>query len=639
MLQVFRESVGRYVAIAILALIGVTFVFFGIDFSITQISYAAKVNGEPIAIREFEEALQRRQNDFQQQYRIELTDELRLALRQEVLEGMILREVLLQHAHDEGYRVSDARIEASILNEPAFQVGGQYSEDVAISLLQSQGLTVDGYKRSQREQLTLVEFQAGVVNSSFITPAEFRRYIEVYFEKREIGYAVFPITSFVDQVTIEDAAIAEFYAANPARFETAESVDVEFVVLDLERIAAGIEITEEELLEYYSSESERYAGSEERHVRHILIAAEDGDTEAARAGAARVRERLDAGEDFAALAAELSDDAGTRNAGGDLGWYVRGVLSGPLDDALFSMAVGAIEGPVESEFGFHVLRLEEVRAGAQPPFESVREEIRADLARQNAYSEYFDRATDLAEAAFDNGGDLASVAALFGLPLETMSGLTRSGGGDRFADPSIFVAAAFSEDAIASGLSTDLIELSDTSAAILRVTGHHLPEPKPLEEVAAEIRQGLLDEGATELAAEAAAAFMSSIDVAAVAAGTEDPAALAAMQGATWTGPLSVERGGATAPSAIVSAVFAQSRPSPGAVGIARAALDNGDEAVVLTFSATPGNPEDIPSQDRDLGQRQLVEQLAEAEMNAFADQVRSTAKVRVPDQILNPDL
>ena len=113
----------------------------------------------------------------------------------------------------------------------------------------------------------------------------------------------------------------------------------------------------------------------------------------------------------------------------------------------------------------------------------------------------------------------------------------------------------------------------------------------------------------------------------------------AAMQGAIWTGPLSVERGGATAPSAIVSAVFAQSRPSQGSVGITRAALDNGDEAVVLTFSAMPGNPEDIPSQDREQGQQQLVERFAEAEINAFADQARSTARVRVPDEILNPDL
>jgi len=639
MLQAFRGTLGKYVAVAIVALIGVTFIFFGIDFSITQLSYAAKVNGEAIPIQEYESSLQRMQNQYQQQLRVELTDDMLLAIRQQVLDEMVTREVRLQRANEAGYRISDARVEQAIRDTPEFQIDGQYSEDVALSLLLSNGLTAEGYKRNQREQLTLIEFEEAVLESSFITPAEFRRYIEVYFEKREIGYALFEAASFADQVTIADSEIEQFYAGNEAQFQTEEEVDVEFVVLDLAGIAAATEVSEAELQRFYEEEAARYAGSEERHVRHILIEATGDDREAARAEATRARERVDAGEDFAALAAELSDDAGTRNAGGDLGWYVRGVLDGPLDEAVFSMAAGAVAGPVESEFGFHILRLDEIRAGAQPSFDSLRVELREELARQKAASAFYDRATDLAEAALDAGSDLASLARDFGLTLETISGLTRAGVVDRFVDPAPFLETAFDEDSLASGEVSDLIELSDSSVAVLRVAAHRPASQKPLEEVSAEIREILIRERSGELADEAAAAFMAAIDPAAVAAGTEDPAALAAAQGASWSDRASVERSSAEAPAAVIQTVFAESRPAAGAVGIARAPLDNGDEAVVLIYSAAPGNPEDIPIDDREQGQEQLVGQAAQAEINAFGADARDSAKVRVPDQILNPDL
>jgi peptidyl-prolyl cis-trans isomerase D len=640
MLQVFRESFGRYIAIAIMAFIGITFIFFGIDFTVTQLSYAAKVNGEAIPIQEYESSLQRRQNEYQQQFRAELSDDDLLAIRRLVLDEMVMREVLLQRAKEAGYRISDARVEQSIRDTEAFQIDGQYSEDVAQSLLRDNGLTVEGFRRNQREQLALVEFEEAVYESSFITPDEFRRYIEVYFEKREIGYATFAAASFADQVTIEDAEVAQFYSDNESQFQTEESVDVEFAVLDLASIAASTEVSEDELRSFYESEAERYAGSEERHVRHILIAAEGDDREAARAEATRVRERLDAGEDFAQLAAELSDDGGTRNNGGDLGWYVRGVLDdGPLDAALFAMTVGAVEGPVESEFGFHILRLDEVRAGAQPPFESVRAELRDDLATEKAATEFYDRATELAEVAFDAGSDLASIAGEFGLTLETMPGLTRSGAGDRFADPAPFVEAAFDENNLASGNVSDLIELDDSSVAVLRVAAHHPQTLRPLEEVSAGIRETLIRGRAGELAADAAAAFLAGLDSAAIAAGTQDPAALAAAQGASWTDRLSVERGSAAAPAPVISTVFAQARPAAGAVGIASAPLENGDEAVVLVYSALPGDPEDIPVGDRDQGQEQLAGQAAQAEINAFGSDARESARIRVPDQVLNPDL
>jgi peptidyl-prolyl cis-trans isomerase D len=315
------------------------------------------------------------------------------------------------------------------------------------------------------------------------------------------------------------------------------------------------------------------------------------------------------------------------------------VLDAPLDEALFAMEAGAVAGPVESDFGFHILRLDEIRAGAQPSFESLRDELRDELAREKAASEFYDRATDLAEAALDAGNDLAVVARDFGLTLETIAGLTRAAPIDRFVDPAPFLETAFDEDTLASGRVSELIELSDSSVAVLRVTAHHPETLKSLEEVSEEIRGILVQGRASELAADAAAAFMEAIDPAAVAAGTQDPAALAVEQGAIWNDRRSVERDSAAAPGPVIATVFAQPRPGTGGVAVARASLDNGDEAVVLVYSASPGLPEDIPQAERDQGQEQLAGQLARQEINAYAADVRANAKVRVPDQILNPDL
>lgn len=639
MLQVFRESFGRYVAIAILALIGVTFIFFGIDFTTTQASYAAKVNGESIPIRDFEQELQDLVNQYQRELRIELSDDDRLALRRQTIERMVLREVLLQQAIESGYRVSNARVDQDILSTPAFQVGGRYSEDVGRSLLAAQGLTPSAYRVLRRNEMTMLEFQDGLLESGFITPAEFRRFIEIYYESREVGYAQFSAASFADSVEIEDAEIAEYYVNNESRFMTAETVDIEYISLNLAQVAATVEISDARLREYYDEEAARFAGSEQRHVRHILIEIGDGDSSAALAEAEALRERLDAGEDFAALAAEASDDVGSRNSGGDLGFVARGVLGGALEEALFSMEQGAIAGPVESEFGYHLIRLDGVRAGEQRPFELVREEIRSELASSEAYDSFIDQARALADAAFQAGTDLASVARDFELPLETINGLTRDGGIDRFANPAPIVAAAFDANAIASGESSDLIELGDDRIAILRVTAHHLPELQPQEAVEAGIRAGLLAEKSREFAVDAAAAFAAELDAAAVAAGTQDPVALAAAHGGSWNERISVDRTNTELPSAMISTIFAQARPVAGEPVVTNVPIGIDDEAVIVVFSAAAGVPDDIPSAAREQGREQLIRQLTEAELNAYVAAARAQAKVRIPDEVLNPDL
>ena len=214
MLQGFREGAGRWIAIAVLGLIAISFIFWGIDFTTLGTTFAAKVNGREISLIDFEREVQNQQNQYQELYRTELTDELRRELRRDVLERLIRQQALLDRIRTSGYQISDDRLTAFIRTIPVFQVGGEFSIDLYRSQLLNQGLSPDGFESLQREQLELLELQQGILNSSFYMPNEFRRYLEVFNQRREITYALFEVDSLLGKVLVNEADIEAYYSLN-----------------------------------------------------------------------------------------------------------------------------------------------------------------------------------------------------------------------------------------------------------------------------------------------------------------------------------------------------------------------------------------------------------------------------------------
>ena len=634
MLHVFRESFGKYVAIAILGLIGVTFIFFGIDFSVTRSPFAAKVNRTEIPMASFDQELLQFQTQYQDLYRIELTDDLRRELRRTVVDQLVLRESLRQHASKAGYYVSDAKLAESIRDIEAFQIGGEFSPDSYRARLQQNGLTPAQFEASQREALVLAEFQAGLTASAFLTPAEFRRYIELTNQRREIGYATFEAASFIQEPELDDAEIQAFFDASPGRFMTPESVDIEYVSLELRTVANTIEISDDDLRAYYEEVQDRFETTEERSVSHILITVDGDDYQSAEDEAQSVLERLAAGESFEALVEEVSDDGGTRNAGGSLGWIARGVLTGPFEDALFAMEQGAIEGPVETEFGYHILRLDELRSGQVQAFETVREDLREELSTDQANTLFFDQANALRQAAFDAYDALAPAAESQGLELVSIDGFERSGRPDLFPDGVAVVDRVFSEEAIVSGRNSDLLELSEDHVVIVRVREHHEPQPRPIDDVRDEIAAELRFDAAQTLAADAAREFFSALE----ASAEEDPAALAEEHRGTWVEPQWVGRADPDVPPELLASVFADSPGSIANGSTREVTLQTGDIAVVMISGVEVGDPEAIAVAERDQRQRLLAEQTAQLEAAAYAANVRDEATVRIPDEVLDPD-
>ncbi len=634
MLQRIHDSLGKWIVVIVLGLIAFSFIFWGVDFGLTGVTtFAAKVNGEDVPLTDFNRALQDRENQYRTIYRSELPEEVRRELRRAVIDELVRNEALTQRVEEQGYRASDERVTQSIRDIAAFQVNGEFSLDVYRGLLANQGLSPAGFEALQREALAVGDLERGIVDSTFLTPAEFRRYIELYNQRRELAYAVFGVESFSDNVTIDDAAIAARYENNQASYQTTETVDLEYIEVALADIAATVEVTEEELRAAYEQERERFETAEQRRARHILIEVPEGQEDAARTAAEAVLARLKAGEDFAAVAAEVSADAGTKTQGGDLGWISRGMLVGPFEDALFALEVGGISDVVRTEFGFHVIRLEEVRAGELQPFEAVRDELAAETKTRQAEDEFYERANRLADAAFDAHDELASVASAVDLPLKTAMAYPRTGDSSLFENSAAVVDAAFDEEIVDSGRNSELIELAEDHVLVLRVTEHHVPTTKPLDEVREQIREELVRERALELAEEAAQAFLMDIEQGG------DPAESAAARGGAWNPPTWVTRTDAGVPTEVLSAVFAMPKTAGGMPQRELIALASGGQAVVVLTGVEAGEPATMTQEERDQRQRQLADQAARAELTAYAGNVSAAADVRIPDDILDPPL
>jgi len=628
MLQGFREGAGRWVAIAVLGLIAISFIFWGVDFTSLGTTFAAKVNGREVSLIDFEREVQNQQNQYQELYRAELTDELREELRRNVLETLIRQQALLDRIRTSGYQISDDRLTAFIRTIPVFQVDGEFSIDLYRSQLLNQGLSPSGFEFLQREQLELLELQQGILNSSFYMPNEFRRYLEVFNQRREIAYALFEVDSLLEEAFVNEADIEAYYALNENLYLSEESVDLQYIEVLGSAIAEGVEYSTEILEAYYEEEKYRFQSEEQRKARHILFANGDDAELEVRAQATLVR--IEAGEDFLKLADELSDDVGTNNQGGDLGWLGKGALEGPFEDALFAMEVGDIQGPIKTDFGYHVIRLDDIVLGDVRPFEEVEEELAVDYQSREAEELFYSLATELADLSFAAFDELETVSTQMGLPLKEVSNFKRSESASVFPFSEPVLQAAFSQEVLEFGENSALVELADEHVLILRVNAHYPSVQQSFEEVRTEIEEEL---ARTQAEIEA---FERVTSLTALLSEGGDGQVLAEEQNGSWRETAWVERTTMEIPAEILAASFRLEKPR-GARVFEHVAMANGDQALLVLFTVEAGQPESIPREQRDQRLAQMSQQMGMYEFSGYSSELREVATVRIPEEIFDP--
>jgi peptidyl-prolyl cis-trans isomerase D len=511
MLQNIRDKITGWFSWFFLGLIAVVFIFWGVDFGSGAATYAAKVDGETISAQEVRRAWQQQQSRLQQMMRAELPEQMVKSQQAAILDQFVRRELLEQRAEELGYRVSDQALVDRVMEIPEFQVDGKFSKDRYNAVLRSNGLTETGFEADLRSETMIRHLQTGIVDSAFALPYELERRYAIEKQEREIDYALVSANDFLPQITVTDEQIQKWYDEHKDQYQLPEKVDLQYVELDRSRAESAVQVNEDALRQYYEQVKEKYESPERRKARHILITADDGlDEAAAEKKAAELAEKAKGGADFSQLAKDNSKDPGSAQQGGDLGWAQRGMFVGPFEEALFSMKPGEIRGPVKTQFGYHVLKLDEVEAGQIRSFDDVRAELEADYRSEQSQTLFYDQTQKLGDLAFESLTELDSVAKSMDLPLKTITDFTRDGGGELGDDPQV-IEAAFSEDVLERGQNSPLIAIGEDKAVVLRVAKHTPAEPKPLAEVRAEIESQLKQEAAREAAQKKGAEILARL--------------------------------------------------------------------------------------------------------------------------------
>lgn len=623
MLQSIRENIKGVGAWIIVLFLCVPFAFWGISqyFDTTAGSEAATVNGEEISTFEVDQAYQQRYQELVRAFGDRLPPELinEQALRREQLDQLIFQELLRQKMLELGYRASDEQVRNQIRSIPAFQENGEFSAERYRMALTQAGRSPASFEALLRRDIALQQLRQGVVESEFATPREAGLLMAIEEQGRRHSAVIVPDEAFADKVEITEADVTEFYETNQSQFLTQESVDAAYVELTLEQFANNVEVTDEQLRAVYDSRAAEFASQEQRAASHILI---EGDDAAARQEAEAVLKRIQSGEDFAAVAREVSDDPVSAEEGGNLGLIQRGQLEGAFEDTLFAMNEGEVRGPVQTDFGFHIIRLDSIKAPELPEFDEIRDELAADHAKQEARRAFDDAVQRLADAVFRDDGSLDTAADELDIEVKEIDGVTRRAGPGIAANAEVRD-ALFDEAVLADGMNSDPIQVSNEHVVVVRVVEHYPAQPRPLAEVETQVRNQLQSARATELARQAAESVLERVR------SGETLAAVAEAERLTFRDESVTYRQAPDVGPRHAEAVFTAAYPVDGPT-LGMTAIENNDFVVFSVSEVLPGDYSGLTASERETRQRNLRQQEAAAATAAYLAEMRESADVSI---------
>jgi peptidyl-prolyl cis-trans isomerase D len=621
----------RWTMLILLVLILPSFVFFGIEgYSqfFTGERALAVVGSEKIRRQDFDEA-QRQQIDrmrqmFGGQLDASLVDSAQM--RREVLDRLIDQRVLAQEARSLWFTASDERLREAILAIPSVLENGQFSRERYDRLLRSNGLTVEGFEARLRSDLA-IEQVIGPVQSTTFMPAELtRKLIAIETEQRDVRTVSFPEERYRAGIVITEDEIRQRYESTPTRFEIPEKADAEYVVLDEAAAAKGVTVSDADIQSFYEQNKARFSTPEQRRASHILIELPGGSdaaaAEAVRARAQAILERVKANPaNFAAIARAESQDPGSAARGGDLGWFGRGMMVAPFEQAVFGLHKGQLSDLVQTEFGFHIIKLTDIRVETVRPLTEVRTEIEREVRAQLAARRFAEMSNEFDNLVYEQSDSLEPVAQRFGLTIRRAEGLVRqapsrqAGPDTPIADNPRFREALFSDEVLREQRNSGVFEVSPSVRVAVRATRVIPASKQALEAVTEQLR--------TELTREKAAA-------AALAAAREQMEALKAGRNPSldWSKVQAISRtSGRYIPPEILDPVLRVSTASLPAYTVIE--LDGQGAILVEVQAVRPGNTEVSAEQLRQM-RSVLAQQYARAESRALLAHLRESRKVKV---------
>ncbi|WDY59671.1 SurA N-terminal domain-containing protein [Pseudomonas sp. PSKL.D1] len=554
MLQNIRDNSKGWIAKSIIGLIVVLMALTGFEAifqAATHSQDAAKVNGQTISQNELSQAvdLQRRQlmQQLGKDFDPALLDEK--LLRDAALKGLIDRKLLLQGAEENKFAFSEAALDQVILQTPEFQVDGKFNADRFDQVIRQLGYGRMQFREMLAEEMLIGQVRTGIAGSSFVTDQQVDAFARLENQTRDFASLTFKANPAA--VKVGDDEVKAHYDQHAKEFMTPDQVVIDYVEVKKSAYFDEVKVTDDELKAQYEKEIANLA--EQRHAAHILIEVNDKVTDAqAKARIEEVKQRLDKGEDFAKLAKEFSQDPGSANTGGDLGFAGPGVYDPAFEDALYKLGDGQVSAPVRTEFGYHLIKLLGKQAPDVPSFASLKAKLTHDLKMPLVEQRYVDAAKQLQDAAYE-ASDLAQPAQDLNLKVHTSAPFGREGGEGVTANRAV-IQAAFSEEVMDEGANSSAIELDPETTVVLRVKEHRKPEQMPLEAVAKNISEHLAKEKATAELKTKADKLIAGLRDGSIAAG-------AAQDGQSWKAFEAVTRGQDGIDPAELQALFRLAKP------------------------------------------------------------------------------
>ena len=622
MLQQIRDRAHGLIAWIVVILICIPFALWGVQEYLGPDPNVAvaEVEGEEISLFEYQTALQEVRAALGRQFPGQDASRLlgETLIREQAMEGLVRDRLLVAAASRAGFVVSDEQLASAIRAFPAFQRDGRFSSEEYEFALRRTGSTPGRFEAEIRQQLIEDQWRDAFVLSAIADERRAMRLAHLASQERVFSQLVVPAERF-GEAEISEEEVAAYYEQHRESFMSREEVRLRYLVLARADVASEIEIPPGTLEGYYEARKAGYAVPEQRRVSHILVTGEEGAEEDARVRAEALRARVLAGESFEAVAREASEDSGSAEQGGDLGFEGRGVWDPAFEEMAFSLPVGKLSEPVRSAFGFHLIRVTDIREGSIRAFEEVREELEEEYRGDQAEQLYFERVERLANLVYEHPDNLEDAAEVLGLNIDESGFLSRRGvpGDEVLGDPAV-AAAAFSEDVLA-GNNSEPIEIDGYRTVVLRVEERREPRQRTLDEARPEIIATLRTEHARTETRESGMELLRRLR-----SGEEMEAVAGEL---AWSEERSVRRRQeADLDRPVREVLFTMPHPEAGATVFDAVALANGDFVVLALREVVET---EVEEEEFETFRDRLARRLGIATHDAFVAALRERAEVR----------
>jgi peptidyl-prolyl cis-trans isomerase D len=609
----FVQKHKRLMQLVLVLLIVPPFAFFGLESytrSMRGKDDVATVDGAGISQSEFVEELRRQQERLRAAFGTGFdpaaldTPETRGAL----LDALVSQRLVADAALRAHLTVSDEQLRETIVAIPAFQSDGKFSRSNYEMLLRAQSMTPQMFEARLRQDMALAQLRRSISDTAIVAHGLTERINALQEQRREVQEALVPAQPLRAQVKINQAQVKAYYDASPAEFRIPERVRAEFLVLSADALGRQEPVSEAEIKAAYEARAAQYRVEEQRRASHILVKTrEEADKLAAELKKAPGR--------FAELAKKQSQDPGSAEKGGDLGWFGRGMMVPAFEEAAFRQKEGEIGAPVQSDFGWHVIRVTGVQAAKSRPLQEVRGELAAELAKQKGTRRFAEAAEAFSNMVYEQADSLKPAAERFKLPLQQSGWITRTPSPDAgVLGNAKLLGALFAADSIKTRRNTDAVEVAPNVLVAARVIEHQPEAQKKFEEVRGEIEENLRRVEASQLAQK------------------EGEARLAALRkgsdaGLKWAPAKAVSR---RSPQGVPTTALRRIMAADAAKLPAYVGAERGSEGYMLYKVVRALDPEPKTEQQKAADQARAAQQAGAEALDAYVASLRARASVEV---------